>query len=138
VTLVSGGGIRVLRAIERFTGAPIRRAAVPTAEMVARRRVDALVEGLGETLAGGPHPHAAGVVDRLLATGRPAADVAAAILHHFAPPRADDDFPDAFNPPGRPAAPRRPRRPHDRGPGAGRPAAGPRKIGPRSKKRPGR
>lgn len=95
VTLVSGGGIHKLRAIERFTKTTIRREQIPTAEAVAARRDDALLARLRETLAAGPFPAKSQLAERLLAEGHPPAEVAAAILQHFAPtPAADtvDEF----------------------------------------------
>jgi len=128
VTLVSGGGIHMLRSIERFTATRIQREPVPTADMVARRRADALVERLRETLATGPFPHEAGVVQRLLAEGRAPEDVAAAILHHFAPaPTERDEFPEEERRPDRGPPRRRPPQRHERsrGPGPGhRPGQG--------------
>jgi ATP-dependent RNA helicase DeaD len=141
VTLVSGSASYGLRAIERFTGTPIRRVPVPTAEMVARRRADAIVARLRETLGAGPFPAAAHVVERLVAAGHAPTDVAAAILHHFAPPATvGDELLDAPQEPRRPAG----RRPPGRRPPAPRPAHGggprrpghPRPIGPGGKKRP--
>jgi ATP-dependent RNA helicase DeaD len=141
VTLVSGSASYGLRAIERFTGTPIRRVPVPTAEMVARRRADAIVARLRETLGAGPFPAAAHVVERLVAAGHAPTDVAAAILHHFAPPATvGDELLDAPQEPRRPAG----RRPPGRRPPAARPAHGggprrpghPRPIGPGGKKRP--
>lgn len=120
VTLVSGGGIHMLRSIERFTATRIEREPVPTADMVARRRADALVERLRETLATGPFPHEAGVVQRLLAEGRTPEDVAAAILHHFAPaPTERDEFPEEERRPDRGPPRRRPPQRHERSRGAG-------------------
>ena len=142
VTLVSGAAIHAVRAIERFTGTPIRRVPVPSADMVAGRQVDAAVARLRETLAAGPFPRAARVVDRLLAEGHAAGDVAAAILHHFLPPPPVGDERIEFQeeprrPPGRRPPARRPQAPRPaRGRGAGRPAH-PRPIGPGGKKRPG-
>lgn len=92
VTLVSGGGIHKLRAIERFTKTAIRRERIPTAEAVAARRNDALLARLREALAAGPFPGRSRLVERLIAEGHAATDVAAAILQHFAPvPTVDTD-----------------------------------------------
>lgn len=134
VTLVSGGGIHALRAIERFTAAKIRREAVPTGQMVAARRADAIVERLRETIARGPFPHELGVVERLLADGRPAAEIAAAILHHFAPTIVESD--DGIGAPEarEPHRSRRPPHRHDHGGGGARPSKR-RRIGPRGKNR---
>jgi len=85
VTLVSGGGIHKLRAIERFTKTTIRRERIPSAQAVAARQDDALLARLRDTLTAGPFPARAAVVEKLVAEGVPPADVAAAILHHFAP-----------------------------------------------------
>jgi ATP-dependent RNA helicase DeaD len=151
VTLVSGGGIQMLRSIERFTATRIQREPIPTAEMVSRRRADALVERLRETLATGPFPQEAGVVKRLLADGRTPEDVAAAILRHFAPaPTERDEFleeqrPSERRPPRRqrhlPQRPDQVRRPgRGAGPRTGRASGHPakrRKIGPGKQKRAG-
>lgn len=134
VTLVSGWGMRAVQAIERFTGTPIRREPLPTAEMVAARRADALVAGLRTTIAAGPFPRAAKVVARLVGEGHAPADVAAAILQHLAPPREEPD--DAALQPERPRkAPRGGRR--SDGPRGFRPAPR-RTVGPAAKKRPGK
>lgn len=134
MTLVSGWGMRAVQAIERFTGTPIRREPLPTAEMVAARRADALVAGLRTTIAAGPFPRAAKVVARLVGEGHAPADVAAAILQHLAPPREEPD--DAALLPERPRkAPRGGRR--SDGPRGFRPAPR-RTVGPAAKKRPGK
>ncbi|MFM9057953.1 MAG: DEAD/DEAH box helicase [Planctomycetaceae bacterium] len=113
ISLVSGGGIHTLRAIERFTKTPIRSERIPGVEAVAARRADALVARLREAVAAGPFPAEARIVERLLADGGAPGDVAAAILHHFAPaPTAGG--PEIVPPPGR-----------DRGPPRGRPPHGP-------------
>ncbi len=143
LTLVSGGGIHKLRAIERFTKTPIRRERLPSVEAVAARRADAMLASLQDTLAAGPFPTEARLVGRLLAEGRNAHEVAAAILHHFAPAPADSSTREERD---ETAAPRReqqrrhqhprhkpPRRP-DRG-HAGAHAAHRRKIGPRKQKK---
>jgi ATP-dependent RNA helicase DeaD len=106
VTLVSGGGIYKLRAIERFTKTTIRRERLPSVEAVAARRADALVARLRETLAAGPYPAEAQLVERVLAEGRTPADVAAAILHHFAPSPAVGGSGDEITGPSRGAGPR--------------------------------
>lgn len=134
VTLVSGGGIHALRAIERFTAAKIRREAVPTGQMVAARRADAIVERLRETIARGPFPHEGRVVERLLADGRPAGEIAAAILHHFAPTIVESDEGIGQPEAREPHRSRRPPHRHDRGGGGARPSKR-RRIGPRAKNR---
>ena len=139
LTLVSGGGIHRLRAIERFTKTPIRRERLPSAEAVAARRADALVGSLQSTLAAGPFPAAARLVDRLVAEGRSARDVAAAILHHFAPPPAEGIARDGDGggaPPREPPQRRPPPAPRQR-PARGRAeghAAKRRKVGPRPRR----
>jgi ATP-dependent RNA helicase DeaD len=149
VTLVSGGGIHKLRAIERFTGATIARGQVPTAAGVAARRADALANRLRETLAEGPHAGESQLVHRLVAEGHAPADVAAAVLHFFAPMMPPVAERDEFAAP--PAERRRgppPRRPPQRpergrgGPGGPRGPGAPggpggfkrRKVGPGKKK----
>jgi ATP-dependent RNA helicase DeaD len=117
VSLVSGGGIHTLRAIERFTGTPIRRERLPAAGAVAARRADGLVARLLETLAGGPHPAEAAIARRLLAEGRPAEDVVAAILHHLAPAPPDVAGGDDLGAPARERPQHRPRQPPPRRPG---------------------
>jgi ATP-dependent RNA helicase DeaD len=94
VTLLSGGGIHKLRAIERFTKTPIRRERVPSAQAVAARQDEALLARLRETLAAGPFPARAQLVEKLVAEGLSPADVAAAILQHFAPaaPHEEEDI----------------------------------------------
>ena len=143
VTLVSGGGIHTLRRIERFTKTTIRRERLPTHQAVAARRAAALVERPQDTLAAGPFPAEMAVVQRLLAEGRTPTDVAAAILHHFAPSAPVVGVRDEFAPPGpkkhrethrhgaRPPAPRRPARGR-----AGAQSADRRKVGPRGRKGP--
>jgi ATP-dependent RNA helicase DeaD len=96
VTLVSGAGFYKLQSIERFTRARIRREHVPTAEAVENRRSDALFEKLRASLEEGEFPREAMLVERLLETGSTPTEVAAAILHHFAPaavvPEGGDDL----------------------------------------------
>ncbi len=136
LTLVSGGGIHTLRAIERLTKTPIQRERLPTAAAVAARRADALVAGLRDTLAAGPFPAEATLVERLLADGRSPAEVAAAILHHFAPAPPDRAGEAEFAEPSRPRRPDRPRRAPQQG-HRGRAGAGSvkrRKIGPPSRR----
>ncbi len=104
VTLVSGAGTYKLRAIERFTGTRIERGQIPTAEAVAKRRDNVLLERLRHTLAEGPFPNETRFVEQLLGEGRTPLEVATAILHHFAPmdttrPGNEDDV---AAPPGKP------------------------------------
>lgn len=84
-TLVSGAGIYKLQSIERFTRTRIRREHVPTVEAVENRRSDALFEKLRASLEEGEFPREAMLVERLLETGSTPTEVAAAILHYFAP-----------------------------------------------------
>jgi ATP-dependent RNA helicase DeaD len=105
VTLVSGAGIYKLQSIERYTKTKIRREHLPTAEAVENRRSDALFEGLRGTLDGGEFPRETLLVERLLELGYTPTEVAAGILHHLAPPKADSDA-DALQ---------SPRPDHDRG-----------------------
>jgi ATP-dependent RNA helicase DeaD len=88
VTLVSGAGIYKLQSIERFTKTKIRREHVPTPEAVEHRRSDALFEKLRTALEAGDFPRETPLVERLLELGYTPTEVAAAILHHFAPPAA--------------------------------------------------
>jgi len=135
VTLVSGGGIRMLRTIERFTGTRLRQDRLPTVEMVARRRGEAMVERLRETLAGGPFPHEDRVVERLVAEGRPPAAVAAAILHQFAAiDVGGDDGLDRDEPKRRPPHRHSPGR-HDHGRRSGRPPKSAKRAGRGAKRR---
>jgi ATP-dependent RNA helicase DeaD len=144
VTLVSGAGIYKLQSIERFTKVKIRREHVPTAEAVESRRSDALFERLRDTLEAGEFAPRTQLVERLLEQGYTPTEVAAAILHHFAPPAAVRPDGDAFaSPPPDDDRPRGPRRFDKRrggeGPGQARgPGRGlgkgpgrPRKFGPR-------
>ena len=137
LTLVSGRGIHMLRAIERFTKTTIRRERIPDAAAVAARRADSLVAGLLDTLAAGPFPAEAALAKRLLAEGRMATDVVAAILHHFAPSPVDAGGSDEIGAAPRESSPRRPRRTGPRrpvrGPEGVRPA-GRRTFGPRQRK----
>jgi ATP-dependent RNA helicase DeaD len=100
VTLVSGAGIYKVQSIERFTKTRIRREHVPTVEAVESRRSDALFEKLRSTLEEGAcsKKHTL-LVERLLEQGYTPTEVAAAILHHFAPkpaePSAVDERPTA-------------------------------------------
>jgi len=130
LTLVSGRGMHTLRAIERFTKTPIRRERLPSAKAVATRRADALVARLRDTLAAGPYPAEARLVERLVAEGRTADDVAAAILHHFAPPPPDTGGDVEFAAPPRDHQ----RRDHQRRRGAGS-RTGTKPERPRFKKR---
>jgi ATP-dependent RNA helicase DeaD len=144
VTLVSGAGIYKLQSIERFTKVKIRREHVPTAEAVESRRSDALFERLRDALEAGEFAPRTQLVERLLEQGYTPTEVAAAILHHFAPPAAVRPDGDAFaSPPSDDDRPRGPRRfdkrrggegpGQARGPGRG-PGKGPgrpRKFGPR-------
>jgi ATP-dependent RNA helicase DeaD len=99
VTLVSGGGGFKLQAIERFTKTRIRREPVPSATAVEAKRSAALFETLRAAVAGGTFAGRAPLVEKLVALGHPPADVAAAILHHFAPAQVVEAEPP---PPSRP------------------------------------
>jgi ATP-dependent RNA helicase DeaD len=145
VTLVSGAGMYKLQSIERFTRVRIRRELIPTAEAVESRRSGALHEKLRLALEAGDTPRSHPLVERLLEQGYTPTEVAAAILHHFAPPTPAPAGPDAdlFPTPrrerphagGRGGKPARPHeaRPHEnRG---GKPRGKPRKFGPRKGKR---
>jgi ATP-dependent RNA helicase DeaD len=118
VTLVSGAGIYKLQSIERFTKTRIRREHVPTVEAVESRRSDALFEALRGRLEGGDFPRETLLVERLLEQGYTPTEVAAAILHHFAPPTPASPGPDeaaaprGHRPRGRPPARKPPR--HER------------------------
>jgi ATP-dependent RNA helicase DeaD len=146
VTLVSGGGIHKLRAIERFTKTTIRRDRIPSAEAVATRRDDALLARLREALAAGPCPTRARLVERLRAKGHTATDIAAAILHHLAPAPAVDTGDDSTERPharGHARPPRRPGRPpsgggrrHRPGKQAGPMTDRPRKNGYQGRRKP--
>ena len=137
VTLVSGAGIYKLQSIERFTKTKIRREHVPTVEAVEGRRSDALFEALASRLDAGEFPRETLLVERLLERGYTPTEVAAAILHHFAPPPAP-------NPGADDGAADSPDRPHGRGKrhkparhehrAAAKPAGGRRKFGPRGGK----
>jgi ATP-dependent RNA helicase DeaD len=85
VTLVSGAGIYKLQAIERVTKARIRREHVPTIEAVESRRSDMLFATLRTAMETTEFPRERVIVERLLEEGYTPTDVAAAILHHFAP-----------------------------------------------------
>jgi ATP-dependent RNA helicase DeaD len=133
VTLVSGAGIYKLQSIERFTKTRIRREHVPTVAAVESRRSDALYEAIRGRLEAGEFPRETLLVERLLEQGYTPTEVAAAILHHFAPPPAPSEASDDVA-----AAPDRPRgRPNQRKPArferrpGGKPPRGPRKFGPR-------
>ena len=88
VTLVSGAGMYKLQSIERFTRAKIRRESMPTAEAVESRKSDVLHEKLRTTLEAAETPRSHPLVERLLEQDYTPTEVAAAILHHFAPPTA--------------------------------------------------
>jgi ATP-dependent RNA helicase DeaD len=96
VTLVSGAGIYKLQSIERFTRTRIRREQVPTVEAVENRRSDALFGKLRASLEEGDFSRETMLVERLLEAGYTPTEVAAAILHHFAPvpavPPGNDEF----------------------------------------------
>jgi ATP-dependent RNA helicase DeaD len=130
VTLVSGAGIYKLQSIERFTRTRIRRETVPTAEAVESRRSDALFGKLRASLEEGEFPRETMLVERLLEAGYTPTEVAAAILHHFAPaaiaPLAAEDV----EPQSRPPQARPPH--HKPRPFGPRPQAG----GKRPKRRP--
>jgi ATP-dependent RNA helicase DeaD len=130
VSLVSGAGIYKLQSIERFTKTRIRREHVPTLEAVESRRSDALFEKLREVLEEGAFARDAALVERLLEVGYTPTEVAAAILHHFAP-RPPQASAEVDREPDRPP-------PRRGGPGA-RPGRGrakhPRGYGPAGKKR---
>jgi ATP-dependent RNA helicase DeaD len=85
VTLVSGAGIYKLQAIERFLRTRIRRERVPTAEAIESRRTDTLFGKIRHMLDHEEFPRESILVERLLEEGHTPTDVAAAILHHFAP-----------------------------------------------------
>jgi ATP-dependent RNA helicase DeaD len=85
VTLVSGGSAGKLHFIERFTGVPLQREKVPTVAAIMARRSDALVEAITATLDAGDFSGHAALIERLVSRGHDAADVAAAVLEHFAP-----------------------------------------------------
>jgi ATP-dependent RNA helicase DeaD len=138
VTLVSGAGIYKLQSIERFTKTRIRREHVPTVAAVESRRSDALFETIRGRLEAGEFPRETLLVERLLEQGYTPTEVAAAILHHFAPPPAPSDGPDdvAAPSPDRPRGRPQHRKParFERRPGGGppgKPPRGPRKFGPR-------
>ena len=138
VTLVSGAGIYKLQSIERFTKTRIRREHVPTVAAVESRRSDALFETIRGRLETGEFPRETLLVERLLEQGYTPTEVAAAILHHFAPPPAPSEGPDdvAAPPPDRPRGRPQHRKPgrFERRPGGGppgKPPRGPRKFGPR-------
>jgi ATP-dependent RNA helicase DeaD len=99
LTLVSGGGAYKLRVIERATGVPMRHEQIPSAEAVAARRADALLRSLRAVIDEGQCAGEAKLVSRLVAEGRDPADVAAAIMHHFAPVQPPRAEPDDFQPP---------------------------------------
>ncbi len=137
VTLVSGAGIYKLQSIERFTKTRIRREHVPTIEAVESRRSDALFEKLRSALEGGGFPKHTLLVERLLEQGYTPTEVAAAILHHFAPrptepSAAVDEAPEPDRPPRGPGGPGGGRR----GPPRHGKGAGPRRFGPSKRKRP--
>jgi len=102
VTLVSGGGGYKLQAIERFTKTRIRREPVPSAAAVEAKRSAALFETLQAAVAGGGFAARVPLVEKLVALGHAPADVAAAILQHFAPTQAVEAEP----PPPPPSRPR--------------------------------
>jgi ATP-dependent RNA helicase DeaD len=160
VTLVSGAGMYKLQSIERFTRARIRREVIPTVEAVESRRSGALHEKLRLALEAGDTPRSHPLVERLLEQGYAPTEVAAAILHHFAPPAPVPTGPDAdlFPKPrhdrphaggrgGKRARPHEARphetrpheaRPHEARPHearGGKPRGKPRKFGPRKGKR---
>ncbi len=140
LTLVSGGGGHKLRMIERATAARIQRGRVPTAEAVAARRADALLARLRAVLAAGPFAAEARFVQRLVAEGHPPADVAAAVLHVFAPAPPDAAREKSVEAPAPPRRDPPPRRPPQRPVHGSR---GPRdvkrrKVGPRASKKPSR
>jgi len=132
VTLVSGAAIYKLQSIERFLRTKIRREQVPSLAAVEDRRSDALFDKITATLEGGDFARRAPLVERLLEQGHTPTDVAAAILHHFAP--ASQEAVDT-EPVHRPEH----RRPNDRGdhrdreerrPGPGGKYPKPRKFAP--------
>jgi len=98
VTLVSGGGSYKLRMIEQFTKTRIRREPVPSAAAVETRRSAALFETLRAAVADGAFAGRRPLVEKLIGLGHDPADVAAAILQHFAPAQAVE----AEAPPPRP------------------------------------
>lgn len=119
VTLVSGGAGRKLQFIERFTGVPLQPAKVPTAAAIKARRSDALVAAVTATLDAGAFSGHAALIERLVSQGYDAADVAAAVLEHFAPQpegtevEIDFDKRPKWNPkPGPRRGKRGPGRPH--------------------------
>jgi ATP-dependent RNA helicase DeaD len=129
VTLVSGAGIYKLQSIERFLRTKIRREQVPSLAAVEDRRSDALFEKITATLEGGGFTRRAPLVERLLEQGHTPTDVAAAILHHFAPATAEVV---EVEPVHRPE-PRHPDKRHDRmerRPGPGGPGPRKRKFAP--------
>jgi ATP-dependent RNA helicase DeaD len=143
VTLVSGAAIYKLQSIERFLRTKIRREQVPSLAAVEDRRSDALFDKITATIEGGEFARRAPLVERLLEQGHTPTDVAAAILHHFAPASQETV---EVEPVHRPEQ----RRPHDRGdqrdrddrrPGPGGRYPKPRKFapvnGPRFSKAPG-
>jgi ATP-dependent RNA helicase DeaD len=85
VTLVSGAAIYKLQSIERFLRTKIRREHVPSLAAVEDRRSDALFDKITSALEAGGFARRAPLVERLLEQGHTPTDVAAAILHHFAP-----------------------------------------------------
>ncbi len=121
VTLVSGAGSYKLQSIERFTKSRIRREPVPSLDAVEGRRSDVLFEKIRAALDAGGHAQRSPLVERLLELGHTPTDVAAAILHHFAPPRIGDQAGDLAPP----TFGRQQERPDDEGPRGPRRRVGP-------------
>jgi ATP-dependent RNA helicase DeaD len=108
ITLVSGAGIYKLQSIERFTKTRIRREHLPSVEAVESRRSDALYEKLRGTLESREFPKQTLVVERLLEQGYTPTEVAAAILHHFAPKPSPQPLIEKIERPDRPPQSRKP------------------------------
>ncbi|MFM8804516.1 MAG: helicase-related protein, partial [Planctomycetia bacterium] len=111
VTLVSGAAIYKLQSIERFLRTKIRREHVPSLAAVEDRRADALFDRITALLESGGFAGRAPLVERLLEQGHTSTDIAAAVLHLFAPASQEK--------PGAETAEPKPHRPGQRGPHGG-------------------
>lgn len=81
ITFVAGRELYKLQNIMRFTKGKIRREAVPTVEMVEKRKANALFETLRETLEKKTYRRFDEFTDRLLEQGYAPTDIISALMH---------------------------------------------------------
>jgi ATP-dependent RNA helicase DeaD len=87
MSLIVGREIYKLQSIERYTRMKIPRRQVPSLEQVEEKRTNLFFERIRTALQNGKFPTETPIVDRLLAQGFSATDIACALVHEL---RKDD------------------------------------------------